>query len=187
MTEEDKQRIAIFRFGVIHDFVGGAKLNPGERQRLLREKCARKWEIPFSDRTRISRSAILRWVKLYRESGEQLQSLYPKDRADAGKSRAIDQETGLNLIHLRRQMMKAPVGALIRAMKERSLLPPGKELKPTTVYRFLHNHNLMSKPGGQPEDRRKFEAELPNDMWQSDVMHGPMAAVGLEKGEEKAT
>ena len=26
-------------------------------------------------------------------------------------------------------------------------------------------------------DRRKFEAELPNDMWQSDVMHGPSVAV----------
>jgi hypothetical protein len=24
-----------------------------------------------------------------------------------------------------------------------------------------------------PVDRRKFEAELPNDLWQSDVMHGP--------------
>jgi hypothetical protein len=24
-----------------------------------------------------------------------------------------------------------------------------------------------------PEDRRKFEAELPNDLWQSDCMHGP--------------
>jgi hypothetical protein len=28
-----------------------------------------------------------------------------------------------------------------------------------------------------PEDRRKFEARLPNDIWQSDVMHGPKVAV----------
>jgi transposase InsO family protein len=28
-----------------------------------------------------------------------------------------------------------------------------------------------------PRDRRKFEAELPNDLWQSDVMHGPMVDV----------
>jgi hypothetical protein len=26
-------------------------------------------------------------------------------------------------------------------------------------------------------DRRKFEAELPNDIWQSDVMHGPYVMV----------
>ena len=29
----------------------------------------------------------------------------------------------------------------------------------------------------RPVDRRKFEAELPNDLWQSDVMHGPKVAV----------
>jgi len=29
------------------------------------------------------------------------------------------------------------------------------------------------KKNKSPEDRRKFEAEHPNDMWQSDVMHGP--------------
>jgi hypothetical protein len=94
MTENEKQRVAIFRFSVIHEFVGGAALSRGEKRRLLKEKCARKWDIPFSDRTRISRSAVLRWIRLYNESGGQLESLYPKDRSDNGKSRAIDKETG---------------------------------------------------------------------------------------------
>jgi transposase InsO family protein len=181
MTENEKQKVAIFRFSVIHEFVGGAKLGRKEKRRLLREKCARKWDIPFSDRTRISRSAILRWVRLYNDSGGQLESLYPKDRSDNGKSRAIDKETGLNLIHLRREMPNATVPVLIRTMTERGLSAPGKDLKSTTVYRFLHAQNLMNPPEGQKQDRRKFEAELPNDIWQSDVMHGPMVTVGERK------
>ena len=32
-----------------------------------------------------------------------------------------------------------------------------------------------------PEDRRKFEAELPNDLWQSDVLHGPLVETGNKK------
>jgi hypothetical protein len=32
-----------------------------------------------------------------------------------------------------------------------------------------------------PADRRKFEAELPNDLWQSDVMHGPLVQTGEKK------
>jgi hypothetical protein len=36
----------------------------------------------------------------------------------------------------------------------------------------------MEKPANRPVDRRKFEAELPNDLWQSDVMHGPKLRVG---------
>jgi hypothetical protein len=38
------------------------------------------------------------------------------------------------------------------------------------------------RPGGEnPVDRRKFEAELPNDLWQSDVMHGPLVQTGGRK------
>ncbi len=181
MTENEKQRVAIFRFSVIHEFVGGAVLSRTERRQLLKDKCARKWDIPSSDRTRISRSAILRWIRLYNESGGRLESLYPKARSDNGKSRAIDKETSLNLIHLRREMPDATVPVLIRIMKERCLSAPGKDLKSTTVYRFLHAQNLMKPPEGQNQDRRKFEAELPNDIWQSDVMHGPMVTEGDRK------
>ena len=29
-----------------------------------------------------------------------------------------------------------------------------------------------------PQDRRRFEAELPNDLWQADCMHGPRVISG---------
>lgn len=48
MNEEQKMEVAIFRFGVIHDFVSGVRLERGEQNRLLREKCERKWSIPHS-------------------------------------------------------------------------------------------------------------------------------------------
>ncbi len=74
MDEDKNRRIATFRFGVIHDLVEGVELSPGEQERLIREKCGRKWVIPFSDKTRITRSTILRWVKLYRDSGNKLEA-----------------------------------------------------------------------------------------------------------------
>lgn len=58
MTENEKRQVAAFRFGVICDLVNGVQLASGEQERLIREKCARKWQIPFSNRTRISRSTI---------------------------------------------------------------------------------------------------------------------------------
>ena len=60
MNEEQKRQVAIFRFGVIHDFVGGVRLDRGEQQRLLREKCERRWSIPHSQKTRLTRSTVLR-------------------------------------------------------------------------------------------------------------------------------
>ena len=46
MDEDKKKQIAVFRFGVIADFVTGVKLDRGEKERLLADKCARKWSIP---------------------------------------------------------------------------------------------------------------------------------------------
>jgi len=173
MTEEKQKQVAVFRFGIIHDLVGGTRLERGEREELLREKCDRKWVIPGSYRSRISRGTILRWVKLYTDSGGRLESLYPKRRQDRGRGRALDEDTSLALIALRRQMPKLPVPALVRHMSERGLVTGGIRLNLTTVYRFLHSNNLMGREQPAATDRRKFEAELPNDLWQADVMHGP--------------
>jgi hypothetical protein len=38
MNEEQKRQMAIFRLGVIHDFVGGGRLERGKQQRLLGTK-----------------------------------------------------------------------------------------------------------------------------------------------------
>lgn len=173
MEEEKKKQIAAFRFGVIHDLVGHVALEPGEQERLIREKCGRKWVIPFSEKTYISRSTILRWVKLYKDSGGRLQSLCTQDRSDQGMSRAMDQETSLALMRLRKELPKATVPRLISEMNKRRLVSPGVTLNASTLYRFLHGHDLMQLTTPVPEDRRRFEAELPNDLWQVDCMHGP--------------
>jgi putative transposase len=68
MTEDEKKQVAAFRFGVICDLVNGVQLASGEQEQLIREKCARKWQIPFSNKTRVSRSTILRWMRIYKNS-----------------------------------------------------------------------------------------------------------------------
>jgi transposase InsO family protein len=178
MSKEEKIQVALFRFGVICDFVNGSRLSPGEASRLLGEKCDRRWQIPFSEKTRISKSTILRRVRLYKTGGGKLESLYPGNREDRGRSRAMDEETCLSLISLRTCMPEATVPHLIREMEARQLISPGVVSNLSTVYRFLHRQGLMASVEKTPRDRRKFEAELPNDLWQSDVMHGPMAAAG---------
>jgi len=178
MTEEQKKEVAVFRYGIIADFVGATRLDRGERESLLREKCDRKWSIPFSPRTRISRSTMIRWIQKYNEGGRRLESLYPQDRNDQGHVRAIDEETGLALLELRRQLPKIPVPELTRILHQRQLVASGRSISQTSVYRFLHQHNLMGQGTAAPTDRRKFEAELPNDLWQSDIMHGPQVQCG---------
>lgn len=53
MDEDRKKQVAIFRFGVISDFFARDQMERGERERLLADKCAQRWQIPFSNRTRL--------------------------------------------------------------------------------------------------------------------------------------
>jgi transposase InsO family protein len=89
----------------------------------------------------------------------------------------MDEETALALIGLRKELPKATVPTLIETMEKRRLVSPGVRLNLSTGSRFLHHHNLMNPAQGKPVDRRKFEVELPNDLWQSDAMHGPRVEV----------
>jgi len=178
MEKERKMQIATFRFGAISDFVGGARLDRGDKERLLQEKSERVWEIPGSGRTRISRTTLQDWVRRYERGGRRLEALFPKDRLDRGISRAFDEEVALALRKVRLEMPKATVRTLIEEIRKRGLLRSGEDLTLTTVYRFLHHHGLMEPVPTSVPDRRRFEAELPNDLWQSDALHGPMVPEG---------
>lgn len=175
MTKEQKQAVAVFRFGVIADLVGSVRLLHGEREALLRQKCERMWHIPCSARTRLGRSTILRWVSLYEESGGKLESLFPKGRSDNGDTRAFDDELTLEILKFREANRSLRVPQLLEQLHLQEILLPGQKIAPSTLYRFLHAHSLVHAPSqtSGPVDRRKFEAELPNDLWQCDVMHGP--------------
>ncbi|CAO0820790.1 hypothetical protein DFAR_1890003 [Desulfarculales bacterium] len=59
---ESKKWVAFFRFEVISDFFVRDYMKRGERKRLLRDKCAQRWQSPFSNCTRLSRYTILGWV-----------------------------------------------------------------------------------------------------------------------------
>jgi transposase InsO family protein len=173
MTKDEKIQVAVFRFAVISDFVTGAQMSRAEKRRLMRDKCARKWQIPFSEKTSLSIGTINRWCRLYKHSNGDLKSLQPKDRCDQGKSRAMDEDTCLSLIELKLETPALTVPLLIEQINRLNRVSPGIVLNNSTVYRFLHQQNLVHLPVKRPVDRRKFEAELPNDLWQSDVMHGP--------------
>ena len=184
MDDELKKRIGVFRYGVIADIAGSRKLAWGERKRLIKDKCARKWQIPGSQRSSISKSTIKEWIARYRASGSKLESLYPKGRRDRGKSRAVGQDTAQGLLALRKELPELTLPVFMREAKQRKIILPGMRVTYSTLYRFLQSEGMLKKPSSVPEDRRRFEAEYPNDLWQSDVMHGPYVEV---EGKQRKT
>ena len=124
----------------------------------------------------ISRSTIRAWLRRYERSGKKLESLFPKQRAAAGVGRSIDPEIQLALVNLRGELAQASLSVVLQVTRRRNLLPPGFAALRQSIYRLFRRHGLhRQRPAAQ--DRRRFEAELPNDLWQADCMHGPRVVV----------
>jgi putative transposase len=172
MDEDTKRDIAIFRFGVISDLVGGRRLTRGEKELILKEKSLSRWDIPFSPRSHISRSTILSWVRTYEKGGRRLESLYPDERKDKGRCRVMDEEVVSALVNLKKDRMGVSLPVLLKEARQKGILPARYMVSYATIYRIFKKHGLPDANHVYP-DRRKFESELPNDMWQSDCLHGP--------------
>lgn len=181
MDDKTREDVALFRYGVISDLVGATNLDYGEQERLVQEKAAQRWNIPNSNKTRISASTIRRWMKLYLNNDGKLPSLYPVERSDRGKSRRVDDDTILSLVKLKKEHPNLPARQLVAEMEKRGLVTPGFKLRLSSVYRIIKQQGLNKKNVAAKVDRRRYEAEFPNDIWQSDVMHGPSVEINGKK------
>lgn len=173
MTEDERKlSIATFRFGIISEFVTGVRLHYGEKERLMQEKLKRSYDVPFSSRTRIARSTLEKWICDYKKAGYRLEGLMPRVRCDKGKTRALSDHIKLAIKELKKKDAALKLPAIIKALRHRKLIGVDEVLSSTSVHRYLKAEQLTSLNEGA-RDRRLFEAAHPNEIWQSDVMHGP--------------
>ena len=182
MEEESKKhQIAAFRFGLIAEFVTGVCLALGEKEHLLREKSARTYRIPHSSSTRVARSTLKKWIADYKNAGNRIEGLMPVGRKDRGSFRCLDESLQLAIKEIKREDKKNLLTgvALVRELRHRKYIGPGEKINLSSLYRFLKDNNLDR--GRQLVDRRSFEADNPNELWQSDVLHGPFVLDGKKK------
>lgn len=181
MKKIDKNNeVATFRFGLIAEFVNGTRLNYGEKEKLLNEKVGRSYQIPYSNRTRLARTTIEGWILDYKKAGYRIEGLYPKIRSDKGIIKSIDKELMRLIKEHKKSNPSLTVPAIIKILKSKKQINQDTVLNYSTIYRFLKQEDLI-KVNEEAKDKRKFEASQPNELWQSDVMHGPSVYVNGKK------
>lgn len=177
MSDQKKKiEVATFRFGIISEFVTGVKLSYGEKEKLIQEKSNRSYQIPYSNRTVISRSSIIRWINEYKKNGKRIESLHPKQRKDKGTYKSLDSTLRIAIKNLKKENPKLTVPTIIKKLKHQKLIKMDEEINQRSVYKYLKAENLNSL-NEDASDKRRFEASAPNEIWQSDVMHGPRAII----------
>lgn len=176
MDKQTAERIALFRFGVIAPLVD-RHLSRGDRERIIDQIVSSTWQIPGSRRTSVGRSTVSKWLSEYLRSGANIESLKPQQRSDKGSSRSMDAECEAALVALKQEFPHYSLQALLQVARQRKIIDSRFRASKQSVYRMFARHGLnVSQPA--TVDRRKFEAELPNDLWQCDIMHGPLLQIG---------
>ncbi len=179
MTDpSQRQTIALFRFGLIAEFL---QHPPGTRglYARLRRKADADYDIPGSTRVRVAPETLRHWIRDYRRGG--FEALLPKARADRGQPRALGQALADALLALKEEQPALSIPQLIATLTERGTIsctdvPPAL----STVHRLLTHAGLMRRDAGEPAapvDRRRFAFAEPAQLWMSDVMHGPSVAL----------
>ena len=73
---------------------------------------------------------------------------------------------------------------MIQIMRQRGLIKTDDKANLATIYRFIRDQGLK-EPARPADDRRSYEAEHPNPVWQCNVMHGPSVRI-TGKGFQKS-
>jgi putative transposase len=166
------ETVALFRYGLIADL---RDVRPGDRSlhARLEEKADREYDIPGTTRRRVAAGTLREWLYAYRRGG--FDALKPRPRRDVGRARALPPAVADALCTLKEEAPTFSVLMLVATARQRGLIPPDLVVAPATVHRLLTRHGLMVRAPETPstKDRRRFAFALANDLWMSDVMHGP--------------
>ncbi|MFQ5630549.1 MAG: DDE-type integrase/transposase/recombinase [bacterium] len=171
MEESKREEIALFRYSIILPFLSQDELEWGVKGEMLRRLADQNYTIPNSDNHSIDEETIRKWLAKYKKKG--FDGLKPKPRSDMGKPRAISPEAWEKAAALKKEAPNRSVRKVIRIMEANGLIQTG-QIKQSTLARHFKEHGLDRKSlAKSPQVFRRFEAERPNQIWQSDILYGP--------------
>ena len=173
-TPDDDYRrtVALFRYGVITEAL---HLSRGELAAFLRAQAARQWTIPHTRRTRISEQTMRDWMRAYRRNG--LDGLMPKKRGDRGQQRRMSPRVIEVLLAIKSEQPDLSIKQVIARARASGEIDPEQPLPPSTLHRLFAREGLMVRTTPSASgDLRRFAWPHAGDLWQSDVMHGPLIA-----------
>lgn len=144
----------------------------GGRRALLEQLAARTWTGPDGEMFTVSSETLRVWARRYRTGG--LPALRDAPSVAPGVRALTDEEVAL-FCALKREVPARSLDRLIEIAEALALIQPGKARR-STVHRALKAQDLSARRPARAsnEDLDRFEAGFPNELWQSDMLEGPL-------------
>jgi transposase InsO family protein len=175
MDEHDREAVALFRYGLIAPLLHG---NVQDKADYLAEASNKVYQVPYYGSTEYSPKTIQAWLGAYQRDG--LDALKPRSRSDKGKPRVIPLEARQRIVELREGNTNVPATVFYQQLVEKGVLKP-QDVSYCSVYRFLKRLDLVGKRLRKEPERKRFEVDTVNELWQTDFSSGPYLKVGKKK------
>jgi putative transposase len=166
MDHDQTEAVALHRFGVIAEATN-PRLSPAGRGAVVRAIAMRAHAHPDGGDRRYSRATIDRWVRAWRADG--LDALRPSPRADVGVVRAHP-ELFAEAAALRLELPSRSAAQIASILFHRH----GIRVAERTVRAQLRRAGLHREAlAAEPKVFGRYEADVANDRWITDVLVGP--------------
>ena len=172
---DPKEQQALARFAAV-SFIQQQQRAGWPLSQCLKAAAGQPWP-----RRHYAVSTLEEWYYLYRQGG--FDALKPQGRKDRGQLRSLGAEAGHRLEQLRRGHPRLTVRSLVRRLLQEGVLEPGG-FSLSSIYRYLQARGLDARSlrarehlGEGAGPQKAFECAFANELWMTDIMHGPTLAV----------
>lgn len=175
MQEKDREKVALFRYGLIAPILNGQVANQKE---YLAEIAGKVHQVPHYGPKEFTPKTLAGWLLAYRRAG--FEGLKPRQRSDRGQSRKLGQEQEEHLLALRQELRDMPVSVFYDRLVDKGEFLP-KDISYATVYRILKKHGMIGKESVRSPERKRFAYDTVNTLWQGDMSVGPYLVLNGRK------
>ena len=169
MKQEQKQEIALMRYGVIAPLITDTS-EFSSLDAFYRDAALKRYPGPDGSLRSFAASTIEKWYRSYKRHG--FDGLLPSGRSDAGKSRKLDADMMEYIRHLKTNFPRLSAAAIYRHLHDDGMVVAYGEISESTVCRYLSKIQMELKQSTN-RDMRRYERPHINEVWCGDSCVGP--------------
>ena len=175
MTEKDKEKIALFRYGILSPLITGNY--QGSDTDFYHEVATKTYESVKGKDVNFHFHTIYRWHKAYLKNG--FDGLKPKNRADECQYRKLNSDVIEEIKFNLNEYPRIPSTVIYQKLLDNNTIT-SKTVSLSTVTRFVSAYKKEIKISAN-KDMRRYEKEHINELWCGDSSVGPYIKVNGQK------
>lgn len=177
MNDETRQKIALFRYGIIAPVVSGTYDECKSIKGFFRDAAGKVYTNPSGEETKVSASTLERWYYAYNKGG--FDALIPMRRCDTGKPRKIDGDIMEQIRFLKKEYPRIPATLILQKLLDNGTISKG-DISLSTVNRFVNQLKIENNYTNN-KDMRRYERTHINEVWCGDTSFGPYLKIDGKK------